>query len=345
MNTQWQRFLEARSAMIDADQTRFPGAPRDVACALVDLSHLGLIAVSGADAQAFLQGQLTNDVRELSPRHTQLAGHCSAKGRLLASFRVLRLGDTFYLQLPRNVLPSALKRLQMFVLRAQVKVAEASDSLVCIGLAGDCAAGLLAGTFPDLPTADHGMAQAGDLTVVRIPGPPLRFQIMGPVAAMEALWDTLATQATPMDGAYWSLLDIRAGIPSVHPQTADAFVPQMTNLQLIDGVSFTKGCYSGQEVVARMQYLGRLKRRMYLAEVEAASAPHPGDALYALGSTSEQASGRVVDARPSGAGHYELLAVVEIEAAEGGEVRLGADGPRLNLKAPPYGLPAAGPAT
>lgn len=344
MNMQWQRFLEAQSAVIDADQTRFPGAPTDAACALLDLSHLGLIAVSGADAQGFLQGQLTNDLRELSPGHTQLAGHCSPKGRLLASFRVLRLGDTYYLQLPRSVLPAALKRLQMFVLRAQVKVSDASDVLVCIGLAGDCAADLLAGTFPSLPEADHGMAQAGDLIVVRVPGPPPRFQVLGPVVALAPLWEALAAQATPMDGAYWSLLDIRAGIPSIYPETADAFVPQMANLQLIDGVSFTKGCYTGQEVVARMQYLGKLKRRMYLAEVEAASAPRRGEALHVPDSTSEQAGGRVLDARRSGDGRYELLAVVEIEAAEAGEVRLGVDGPRLQLKAPPYGLPTAGPA-
>ena len=147
-----------------------------------------------------------------------------------------------------------------------------------------------------------------------------------------------------MDGAYWSLLDIRAGVPSVYPETADAFVPQMANLQLIDGVSFTKGCYTGQEVVARMQYLGKLKRRMYLAEVEAAAHPAgPATTLYVPGSTSEQASGRVVDARPSGDGRYELLAVVEIEAAEGGEVRLGAEGPRLTSRPRPTASRRQGP--
>ena len=344
MNTEWQRFLEARSAVIDADQTRFPGAPRESDCALVDLSHLGLIAVSGPDAQTFLQGQLTNDVRELSPHHTQLTGHCSAKGRRLASFRALHLGGTYYLQLPRSALPSVLKRLRMFVLRSQVKVEDASDAVACIGLAGDCAPALLAGTFPELPGADHGLTEAGELALVRIPGPPARFEILGPVAALIPLWESLAARATPMDGAYWALLDIRAGVPNVYPETADAFVPQMTNLQLIDGVSFTKGCYAGQEVVARMQYLGKLKRRMYLAEVDAAAPPRPGDELHVPNSTSEQAGGRVVDARQNGTGRDELLAVVEIEAAERGEVQLGPEGPRLQLKAPPYGLPAIGSA-
>jgi folate-binding protein YgfZ len=343
MNDQWKRFIEAHSGVVDAgDHTRFPAVPREAGCALMDLSHLGLIRVAGEDAESFLQGQITNDVREVSSSHTQLAGHCSAKGRMLASFRVLRLDDVFYLQLPRVVLPAALKRLRMFVLRAKVTVEDASDSLVCIGLAGACAPGLLAEHIPNIPASDHGMTQANGVAVVRIPGPTPRFEILGPVTAIEPLWGGLATQATPVDGAYWALLDIRAGIPTVYPETADAFVPQMTNLQLIDGVSFTKGCYAGQEVVARMQYLGKLKRRMYHAEVTSVTAPRPGDELQAPGSTSEQASGRVVDACPSGDGRYELLAVVEVEAAEAGEVRLGTDGPRLTLKAPPYGLPAAG---
>jgi tRNA-modifying protein YgfZ len=341
MNSEWKRFIEAHAGVIDVgDQTRFPASPREAACSLMDLSHLGLIRVAGADALAFLQGQLTNDVREVSATHTQLAGHCSPKGRMLASFRVLLLDDTFFLQLPRAALPAALKRLRLFVLRARVTLEDASDELVCIGLAGACAPGLLAAQVADLPQAGHGMSRVDALAVVRMPGPGPRFQILGPVEAIKPLWEALAAQGTAMDGTYWALLDIRAGIPTVYPETADAFVPQMANLQLIDGVSFTKGCYTGQEVVARMQYLGKLKRRMYQAEVETAIAPKPGDALHAPGSTSEQASGRVVDARPSGDGRYELLAVVEVGAAEAGEVRLGADGPLVRFKAPPYGFPA-----
>jgi folate-binding protein YgfZ len=339
MNNEWKHFIEAHAGVIDAgDQVRFPAAPREAGCALMDLSHLGLIRVTGPDAESFLQGQLTNDVREVSATHTQLAGHCSPKGRMLASFRVLRLDDALCLQLPRLALPAALKRLRMFVLRAKVTVEDASDAMVCIGLAGGCAPGVLAEQVPDLPDTDHGMTRTGALTVIRIPGPGPRFEVIGPVDAIGPLWEKLATQATPMDGSYWALLDIRAGIPTVYPETADAFVPQMANMQLIDGVSFTKGCYTGQEVVARMQYLGKLKRRMYHAEVASVTAPKPGDALHAPGSTSEQASGRVVDARASADGRYELLAVVEVGPAEAGEVRLGADGPLLTFKAPPYGL-------
>lgn len=308
----------------------------------MDLSQLGLIAVSGADASDFLQGQLTNDVRELSETHTQLSSQCSPKGRMLSLCRVLRMDDDLYLQLPRERVQPVLQRLRMFVLRARATLEDASDRLITIGLAGSCATALLGGHFRSLPDAENDLTREGDLLVIRMPGPAPRFQIIGPEPAMEVIWDALAAKATLTAPDFWGLLDIRAGIPSVHDATVDAFVPQMANMQLIDGVSFTKGCYSGQEVVARMQYLGKLKRRMYLAEVQTHAAPMPGHELYAAHSTSEQAAGRVVDARLNAAGGCELLAVIEIPAAEGGEVRLSAEGPVLTLKDPPYGFPAEG---
>jgi folate-binding protein YgfZ len=343
MNNQWKSFLEARSGTFDEQgHVRFENAQVEAECALAGLSHLGLIAVSGADASDFLQGQLTNDVRELSPTHTQISSQCSPKGRMLSFFRVLRLDDTFYLQLPRARLEAVLQRLRMFVLRAQVTLEDASDRLISIGVAGSCAPSLLGRHTQSLPNAENDIVREGELLVMRMPGPTPRFQILGPEPAMEAIWDELAARTTLAAPDFWALLDIRAGIPSVHTETADAFIPQMANLQLIDGVSFTKGCYSGQEVIARMQYLGKLKRRMYLAKVETAAPPKPGHELYAPQSTSEQAAGRVVDARLNAAGDCELLAVLEITAAESGEVRLSADGPVLSLKEPPYGFPAEG---
>lgn len=341
MNSQWKAHLVSRAAEVgDNDRVRFPAAPATAECALLDLSELGLIGVYGPDAADFLQGQLTNDVRALTRTHSQLSAHCSPKGRMLANFRVFRLGDAFYLQLPRSRLGATLQRLRLFVLRAKVTVEDASDQFVRVGIAGECSPGLLAVHFPDVPVDNNAIAQSGDLVAIRIPGAPPRFEVLGPAAHVAAFWDAVAAAAAAVNADYWALLDIRAGLPAVYEETADAFVPQMTNMQLIDGVSFSKGCYTGQEVVARMQYLGKLKRRMYLAEVNTDKPPMPGDELYSERSTSEQATGRVVDARASKPGRYEMLGVVEIAAAEHGEVHLGADGPRLTLKEPPYGFPA-----
>jgi folate-binding protein YgfZ len=340
MNSHWRAFLTSRSAEISKeDQVRFPAAPPAADCALVDLSDLRLIAVAGPDARDFLQGQLTNDVRALSPTQSQLSAHCSPKGRMLASFRVFQVDESFYLQLPRSRLAATLQRLRMFVLRAKVTLEDASDRLVRVGISGACTPRLLRGRFPALPEHDNGVSGEGDLVAIRIPGTTTRFEILGATDQVAGLWDTLMAEATVVNSDYWSLLDIRAGLPTVYTETADAFVPQMVNMQLIEGVSFTKGCYTGQEVVARMQYLGKLKRRMYLAEIRTEKPPKPGDELHSRSSTSEQACGWVVDARPNATGHFELLAVAEIEAAERGEVHLGTDGPQLTMTKPPYGFP------
>lgn len=341
MNSDWQAFLQSRSATADSERLRLPYAGELGDFALFDLSHLGVIEVAGPEAVGFLQGQVTNDVRAATAEHSHLSAHLTPKGRILSLFRVVRTGEeALRLVLPRPVVPALHKRLSMFRLRAKVDIRDLSDQLVTVGLAGERAPAELAARLPAVPEADNGVAADGDVTAVRIPGPLPRFLLIAPPDAMKLLWTALADGgAGPADADAWALLDIRAGLPQVFPETADAFVPQMVNLQLIDGVSFTKGCYTGQEVVARMQYLGKLKRRMYLAEVAADAPPPPGQELHAAGGTSEQATGRVVDARLAGPGRVELLAVVETDAVEKREVRLGGpDGPVLSFREPPYGF-------
>jgi len=343
MNSLWRSFLESRSAHIDAaGRVRFPAAPTEADCALMALSSLGLIAVAGPEAEPFLQGQVTNDVTRLSTAVSQLGSHCSPKGRMLASFRAFKRDEVIYLQLPRTQVAALTQRLRMYLLRAKATIEDdASERFITIAVAGTCAPSLLASRLEAVPTQENEVTHADELTTIRIPGPTPRFQLLGSVSALEGLWDDLTVTATVVNDELWSLLDIRTGIPTLYRQTSDAFVPQMVNLQLLDGVSFKKGCYTGQEVVARMQYLGKLKRRMYLGQVGTDNPPAPGDALHAADSRSEQAVGRVVDACSNGEGDYELLAVVEIQAAERGEVRLGSpDGPLLSLRDPPYGFPA-----
>jgi folate-binding protein YgfZ len=287
----------------------------------------------------FLQGQFTNDVREVTAQHSQLSSFCSPKGRMLANFRIFQRDGTLYLQLPRENLAVVLKRLGMFILRAKVTLEDASDELVGIGLAGACAPGLLEPRFPEIPAKAGDVLHADELTLIRLPDPTPRFQLVGPDEAMRELWQYLSGTATPADQDHWALLELRAGIPSVHPQTVDAFVPQMVNMHLIDGVSFRKGCYTGQEIVARMQYLGKLKRRMYLAHVDTDQAPAPGDELSSPATASGQGAGKVVDARHAPEGGYDLLAVIEIESAERGELHLGdSAGPILELRELPYRL-------
>lgn len=350
MTNPWQDFLSSRDAgsgddrlLVQLPSLAASGARLTTQTLLFDLSHLGLIAVRGADAAAFLQGQLTNDIHEATATRSQLSGCCNRKGRLLASVRVIRLAEVIYLQTPRECVPELLKQLRIYVLRAKATLDDASDTLVCIGIAGADAAALLAAAGLTLPERDHAMIVHEDLATIRIPGAVSRGLILGPVAAIAPLWERLAGPAIPAARSDWTLLDIQAGIPTIYRQTAEAFVPQMMNFQLIDGVSFRKGCYTGQEVVARMQHLGTLKRRMYLAEVVSSVPPQPGTALYSSASVSQQETGRVVESAPLGNGRYALLAVVEIAAADSGTVRLGESGAQLQLTAPPYGFSAADP--
>jgi folate-binding protein YgfZ len=337
MNHEWQAFLAGQSGAADAG-----AGPGD--CALFDLTHLGLIGVSGPDTDSFLQGQVTNDLRELTEGHSHLSSHCSAKGRMLASFRMLRRAGAVYLQLPADSAGPLLKRLQLYRLRARVELTDATAELVCIGLAGDCAGAALAATAGPVPERDNDVTHHQGISLVRVAGPVPRFLVLGPAERLTGLWTALREQGARRAGPdAWTLLNIRAGLPSVYEATREAFVPQMTNLQLVDGVSFTKGCYTGQEVVARMQYLGKLKRRMYRAEVTAAeSPPRAGDELFSGSSASLQGAGRVVEACPLGDGRHELLAVVEIAAAERHDVHLGQDGPALRFLDLPYRFAEAG---
>ncbi|RMG33639.1 MAG: folate-binding protein [Gammaproteobacteria bacterium] len=323
----WQAFI-ARQPIDDAPIGD---------CAIADLSHLGLIRVTGEDRSDFLQGQLTNDIRKVDPAHSQLSSYCSPKGRMLASFRIFERDGALYLMLPAERLDAILKRLRMFVLRSRVTLADASDELARVELSGDCAADLLP---IEPPGEDNASVTVDGYTVIQVPGDRPRFQVIAEPSAMQALWvEATENGARPASARAWALLDIRAGIPTVYDATVEAFVPQMANLQAVEGVSFTKGCYTGQEVVARMQYLGKLKRRMYRVRVDTDRLPEPGQELFSPHTESGQGTGRVVAAAPSPEGGYEALVVVEIASAERGDIHLGdAEGPVLQFLDLPYAV-------
>ncbi len=345
MNSTWQTFLQNNGAEFDGQSSvvSFGSQQRELSVALTgtvfaDLSQLGLLAVRGKDAATFLQGQFTNDVVNLTASHSQLNGTCSPKGRLLATFRVSRDTEGFMLSMPREMLESVSKRLQMFVMRSAVTLVDVSDQSIRLGVSGPAATTELYSLIETLPTSVDEVVQSGEYRVMQIPGVQPRFEVHGPLIAMQKLWDALNVRAAPVGTSAWELLDILAGIPVITPDIADAFVPQMVNYQLIGGVSFKKGCYTGQEVVARMQYLGKLKRQMYLAKVRSDYAPHPGNDLYSA-DDKEQSAGKIVSAQPHPDGGYMVLAVIQIASREAGALHLGSsEGPVLEFAELPYPL-------
>lgn len=343
MKPEWKEFLENSGAELqDHTVTSFGNTEQELqvsstADVFADLSHYGLISAHGEDATTFLQGQFTNDIREVTEQHAQLSAYCNPKGRILANFMIFKRADTLYLRIPRNILEAVLKRLRMFVLNARVTLEDASQSLVHMGYSGPNAENELRERLEEPPVAVWDCIQTDGLTIIRLPGIHPRFEIFGELDDSKKLWGALNVNGAAVGEPAWSWLDIQAGIPTIGAETSEAFVPQMVNMQLINGVSFKKGCYTGQEVVARMQYLGKLKRRMYHAHIEADSAPATGDELYSSTSSSGQGSGKIVNVQPSPEGGYDLLAVVEINSREKGSVHWGGiDGPALEFSDPPY---------
>ncbi|NOZ38399.1 MAG: folate-binding protein YgfZ [Gammaproteobacteria bacterium] len=347
INSSWQNFLSDNNAEIEQGQVVSFGNPEQERKAvlsstiLADLSAQGLIKVSGEDCVDFLQNQFSNDIREINPQLSQLNAWCNAKGRMLASLRIFQLGTDYFLLLARDLLEATLKRLRMFVLRSKVTLEDVSDQWLSIGLAGADALTLLGKQFAKLPEKTNQVIQANELIVIRLAGDIPRFQIHGQLPNISTIWQTLQTDASPVGYPVWSWLEIQAGIPHIVASTAEAFVPQMVNYSTIGGISFTKGCYPGQEVVARMHYLGKLKRRMYLAHVETETLPEAGENLFSAAEDEAQSCGKVVSAELAPEGGVDLLAVLQIAVAETvkekGEIRLGSkNGSMLGLQNDPY---------
>ncbi|UCC56628.1 MAG: folate-binding protein YgfZ [Gammaproteobacteria bacterium] len=343
MKTDWKEFLIKTGAEYEDDLVAHYGNPEQeleiVNSGLVfsDLGYLGVIAAHGKDVESFLQNQFSNDISRLAENISQLNAYCSPKGRILGLFRLFRIGDTFYMRLPADTLDAVLQRLRMYVLRADVTLEDVSENFLRIGVTGDTAVQELTDAIGAVPAESNHVIHRGDLTVLRVPGVHPRFEVYATsLEAATGLWDTLNVRGAPVGLSAWRLTEIQAGIPAIFEETTELFVPQMVNLQLVDGLDFKKGCYPGQEIVARMQYLGTLKRRMYLGRIDTGSAPHPADELYTE-DDSRQAAGRIVDAQPHPDGGYAALAVLQIQAAAAGNLHLGnSTGPAFAVEDLPY---------
>ncbi len=297
------------------------------------LSDWGLIRASGSDARSFLHGQLTQDILGLTGQRATLAGYCSAKGRLLATFIAWSpAADEVLLACSADLVAQTLKRLSMFVLRAHCKLSDASHDLAIWGLVGDAASCWTGG---DLPADDWQWAAGAGGTVIRLPG------VVS--AGTTVLRHLFVTSTVPpadipaVDLQTWQAMEAQSGIGRVVAATVDKFVPQMLNLELVGGVSFSKGCYPGQEVVARSQYRGTLKRRAFVLEVDA--EVQPGAEVF-HSSDPDQPAGMVALSGVVGSQQTLALAELKLSALHGGELHVGAiSGPAVRLGIQPYALP------
>ena len=323
------------------DFGRVLGAADLAAGFVAALTDQGLIAVSGAEAASFLHNQLTNDVEHLGLGEARLAGYCTPKGRLQASFLIWRDAESVFLQLPSELQAPLQKRLSMFVMRAKAKLSDAGDEVAILGFGGLAAPAVLEAMFGALPSAPYAKLDHELGTLIRLAdalGAP-RYQWVTSIEQARLAWPGLAATLSAGGTDAWRLAAIHAGVPEITAKTQDQFVPQMINFELLGAVNFKKGCYPGQEIVARSQYLGKLKRRAVLASIDSAEA-QAGDEVFSL-ADPDQPCGMIVNAAPNGAGGVDALVELKLAALEQGDVRLGsAQGAPLRLLPMPYPLDA-----
>jgi tRNA-modifying protein YgfZ len=355
----WRSAVDAAGAVRGPLGVRHFGEPRAEAAAVLggevvaDLGPPGVIRVTGESARDFLQGQLCADVADADGGAAPLTAWLSPKGRVLTLLRLLRSAEGYVLLLPPDRVEEVLRRLQLYVLRARVRLEAAGAGLGMMGLAGRGTDAFLASVLGAAPLPEPGHAtEVPPRTLVRLAGDdtiPPAYLVLAPPGDLLELWTRRREAgAVPVGREAWSLLEIRGGVPELGAGQHEAFLPQMLNLPDLGGVSFSKGCYVGQEIVARTQYLGRLKRRLYRLRVGGDQAPSPGDSIHVAepgGDLSsgplnvepegrEDLAGEVVRVAPLPEEGFEVLAVLRIDAAEGGGLRLNAQAASIEQLGP-----------
>ena len=286
---------------------------------LCDLSHLGLLEISGADAVTFLQGQVTNDVSLLNGSNAHYSAYCNPKGRMLALFLAFAHYDHLHLQLNRDLLEPIMKRLKMYVMRSKVEIKDVSDSIIKFGINGPQAASMLEPIFSKIPTVDYELVSLENGAILKLPSynDDARYEIFSDTVNAPIIWDALKSHCKVVEKPRWDWLEIQAGIPDIELKTQEQFVPQMLNLDILNGINFKKGCYTGQEIVARTHYLGSVKRRTYLAELANQNAPAAGDKVL---DAVKNEVGQIVRVAPNATNGFDALIEVRIEAKEAGNM-------------------------
>jgi folate-binding protein YgfZ len=300
------------------------------------LTHKGILQIDGEDAINFIQGQLTNDIKQLNGVNSQYTGYCNPKGRLIALFLAFSHQNHIHLVLPLRQVDSILKRLKMFVMRSKVNILDQSEHIQCIGITGLNAPEKLKRLFKQVPSHEYELITLDTGTILRLPGDLPRYLIFTNNQQFESIWELLSTDFNKAGHSVWDYLEIQAGIPEVVIETQEAFVPQMINLDVLNAINFKKGCYTGQEIVARTHYLGTVKRRMFLANIRSENQPKPGDLLTDI--DGETSVGLLVRSAPTPDGGFDVLAELRLDVLSQDKNNALWKNFPLNFKELPYSL-------
>lgn len=324
MLSYWKSFLKDQGATFsDENLVSFRNSDEQNEslidkASLCDLSDQGIIKVSGEDAQSFLQNQLTNDISHIDTNSHQESAWCSPKGRIIATFRIFKREEAYYLILSADLLEHAIKKLGMYVMMSKVTLEDVSESLAHFGFSGtDSESKLLEfldSTDLTVPSKSGQTSQYKSLSILRVAGNLARFEIIGEYEDAKQLWEHFQQDATMLRNNYWSYLNISAGLPHISKESSESWIPQMVNYIAVGGVDFKKGCYPGQEIVARLNYLGKTKRRMYRLALDTDQIPSIGESLHSGNDATD--AGKILNAALTPSGQIEALAILKIAETE-----------------------------
>lgn len=342
MNNNWKEFLLSNGADQD-DDGLFRYSDEDISNkkamnvnTICDLSHFSTLVIAGDDARSFMQGQFTNDVAKVDANTSQLSAFCNTKGRMIANFRLFEHNGHYFLNLKSDLVELSIKHLQNYILRAQVAIQDVSEQLIHLGISGSNTTELLSTFIENVNEEVDSISFNEDYVAIRIAGAAPRYEVFCSYEHARSLWEQITQQAEVINSSSWDYLNIQAGIPAIDANSSEEFVPQMANMELINGVSFTKGCFPGQEIVARMHYLGKLKKRCYKVHIDTENKPATGDKLFAENARAGQNTGSIIQAEKNPDSGYDALAVIQIADTESNLFLNDADGPKVMVKDLPY---------
>lgn len=318
MNQKWKNFLTSKNAEISADgEIRFPPIENNRKNVVFPLSKFSVLSISGSDSTQFLQGQSTCNIDEITDSKGSFGAFCTPKGRAICTFFIIRHKDSFLLILPFELMETVTKKLQLYILRSNVKLNPVPEEFCLLGLnsTAPSESGL------ELPEAKYAAVCKKDMTIIRFPGSQPRFMAMGTAQDAMELWTDLTENHAfeAANSSDWLLQDLVSGIPWLNSKTSEEFVPQMINLDQLDGISFNKGCYTGQEIVARTHYLGKAKRRMFLAETLFDGSIDSGTSVIDEETNQSQNVGQVLTAFRQ---HNRVLMLIVMQIANAASTNL-----------------------
>jgi len=328
MNNDWKNYLLQNGArqnedgLFDFNEAFADAQLADDSDIICDLSHVSTVVIAGGDTNEFIQGQFTNDVNKVDDEHSQISAFCNNKGRMIANFRLFQSQQNYFLSMNSDLVEKSVSLLQKYILRAQVAIQDISEQLIHIGVSGSNAESLLSDFIGELNTSVDSISHNDNYIAIRVAGTTPRYEIFCSLEHAKILWESVSTKASVVNSSYWDYLDIENGLPYIDSNTSEEFVPQMANMELINGVSFEKGCYTGQEIVARTHYLGKQKRRTYRIKIVSDMTPKTGDRLTTDTSTENQYTGTLVTTYQTAENEYEALAVIQIKSAESENLKL-----------------------